>query len=115
MQKKWPILLALTVLGTSSWAAFYAYAANQERLSSSVYKQILKTIKEHPELQAAIGDAIRPEPTWWLNGDPWISGGVRLVSVLNFARSTCRSVLSYGNNNLNIDSIMGFVDPFIAG
>ncbi|KAK7693934.1 hypothetical protein QCA50_003508 [Cerrena zonata] len=79
LQKKWPIILALSVFGTGAWAAFYAYAANQERLSSSVYKQVLKTIKENPELQAVIGDALRPEPTWWLNGDPWISGGIHLL------------------------------------
>ncbi|KAI0077114.1 DUF1783-domain-containing protein, partial [Panus rudis PR-1116 ss-1] len=78
LQKKWPIILTLAVLGTSAWATFYLYVANQERLSSSVYKQILATIRESPELQRVIGDAIRPEPTWWLNGDPWISGSVHL-------------------------------------
>lgn len=60
---------------------------NQERLSSSVVRQILQTAREDKALQVVLGDAIRFEPTWYLNGDPWISGSVRvsfslLVSIL---------------------------------
>ncbi|CAL1705506.1 unnamed protein product [Somion occarium] len=79
LQKKWPVLLALGVFGTGAWATFYAYVANQEKLASSVFKQIVATIKDDSELQAVLGDAIRPEPAWWLNGEPWISGGVHLM------------------------------------
>lgn len=70
------MLLALCVAGVSIWAAFFAYATNQEKLTSSVVKQILSELRECPELVEALGDSIRFEPAWWLNGDPWITGSV---------------------------------------
>ena len=72
-------MLALGVLASTSWGAFYFYAANQERLSSSVMRQVMSTIRESPELIDLLGDAIRPEPVWWLNGDPVVNGAVRLL------------------------------------
>lgn len=77
--KTWPIILGLSVLGVGLWGAFYAYATNQERLSSSVVKQIMNTIKDNEELEQVLGDAIRFEPTWWLNGDPWINGSNHML------------------------------------
>ena len=70
------MLLALCVAGVSIWAAFFAYATNQEKLTSSVVKQILSELRECPELVEALGEGIRFEPAWWLNGDPWITGSV---------------------------------------
>ena len=35
------------------------------------------TVSENEELRETLGDAIRFEPVWWLNGDPYIKGGVR--------------------------------------
>lgn len=52
------------------------FVTNQEKLSSSVMQQLMNTLRENPELRAALGEAIRPEPVWWMNGDPWISGAV---------------------------------------
>ncbi|KAF8552567.1 DUF1783-domain-containing protein, partial [Imleria badia] len=78
IQKRWPFILAFAALGVSGWAAFLLVAMNQERLSSSVVRQILQTAREDKELHAALGDAIRFEPTWYLNGDPWISGSINL-------------------------------------
>ena len=53
------------------------YVTNQEKLSSSIMQQVMSTVREHPELRAVLGEAIRPEPVWWMNGDPWIDGAVR--------------------------------------
>ncbi|KAG9308390.1 cytochrome oxidase complex assembly protein 1-domain-containing protein [Chiua virens] len=78
IQKRWPFILAFAALGVSGWAAFLLVAMNQERLSSSVVRQILQTAREDKGLQAALGDAIRFEPTWYLNGDPWINGSINL-------------------------------------
>lgn len=36
----------------------------------------MDTVRESPEVREVLGEAIRPEPVWWLNGDPWISGAV---------------------------------------
>lgn len=55
------------------------FVTNQEKLSSSVMQQVMNTLRENPELRAALGEAIRPEPVWWMNGDPWISGAVRVI------------------------------------
>ena len=82
MQRSWPILLAASILGVSAWGAFYLYAANQERLSSSVVRQIMGTVRHNALVEEELGDSIRFEPVWWLNGDPWINGAVRCL--LNF-------------------------------
>lgn len=75
-QRKWPTILIASILGVSAWGAFYFHAANQERLASSVVRQIMSTVGGYPALREALGDAIRFEPVWWLNGDPYIKGGV---------------------------------------
>ena len=75
-QRTWPLALALALSGSAAWGAFYLYAANQERLSSSVFKQLLTTVRDSPALADALGDAIRPEPVWWMNGDPVVNGAV---------------------------------------
>lgn len=69
----------MTVLGVSAWGAFYLYAANQERLASSVVRQIMSTVRDNAALDEALGASIRFEPVWWLNGDPYINGGVRFA------------------------------------
>jgi len=78
IQKRWPFILAFAAVGVSGWAAFLFVAMNQERLSSSVVRQVLQTAREDKALQEALGDAIRFEPAWYLNGDPWINGSVNL-------------------------------------
>ncbi|KAI0664757.1 DUF1783-domain-containing protein [Cubamyces menziesii] len=78
LQSKWPAIFIMGALGVSAWAVFMVFVTNQEKLSSSVMQQIMNTIRESPELRAVIGEAIRPEPVWWLNGDPWISGAIHM-------------------------------------
>jgi len=41
-------------------------------------RQIMRTVRQNADLQALLGDSIQPEPAWYLNGDPWIHGQVRL-------------------------------------
>jgi cytochrome c oxidase assembly factor 1 len=65
------------VVGLVGWAAFLVVVANQEKLSSSVVRQIMRTVKDSEELKEMLGESIRPQPEWWLNGDPWIDGSVR--------------------------------------
>ncbi len=61
------------------WAAFLAYAANQERLSSSATRRVLSGLRESEDVRTVLGDAVRPEPTWYLNGSPWVSGSVKML------------------------------------
>ena len=63
-------------IGLAGWAAFLFVATNQEKLSSSVVRQIIRTAKDNKELREMLGKAIRPQPEWWLNGNPWIEGPV---------------------------------------
>lgn len=77
-QRRWPILLAFATVGISAWGLFLAWSENQERLSSSVMRQVMDIVRDSPELKEVLGEAIRPEPVWWLNGDPWITGSVRV-------------------------------------
>jgi cytochrome c oxidase assembly factor 1 len=70
------VLLATTVVGVTGWAAFYFFATNEEKVSSSVVQQVMKTLREDSGVSAFLGDAIRPEPAWYLNGSPLINGNV---------------------------------------
>ena len=76
MQSKWPALLALGALGVSAWGVFMLFVTNQEKLSSSIMQQVMTAVRESASLRAVLGEAVRPEPVWWLNGDPWIDGAV---------------------------------------
>ena len=51
-------------------------ATNQEKLSSSVFRSIVRALKVDPQLKETLGDAIRPQAEWYLNGDPHIKGHV---------------------------------------
>ncbi|THH31108.1 hypothetical protein EUX98_g3062 [Antrodiella citrinella] len=79
LQRKWPVIVALGVFGCAAWGLFYAYAQNQEKISSSVFKRLVTIVRENTELQELLGESIRPEPAWYLNGDPWISGANRML------------------------------------
>ncbi|RPD66513.1 DUF1783-domain-containing protein [Lentinus tigrinus ALCF2SS1-7] len=78
LQNKWPAILALGALGVSAWGLFMVFVTNQEKLSSSIMQQIMNTVTENPELREVLGEAIRPEPVWWMNGDPWIDGAIHI-------------------------------------
>ncbi|KAF9450258.1 DUF1783-domain-containing protein, partial [Macrolepiota fuliginosa MF-IS2] len=74
--KAWPYLLLAGVLGVAGWTAFMNYITNQEMISSSVMRQLMRCVREDPQLREALGEAIRPQPEWWLNGDPKITGRI---------------------------------------
>ncbi|KAF7440330.1 hypothetical protein PC9H_000674 [Pleurotus ostreatus] len=75
-KKKWPVILAAVTGGVLAWSAFLTYITNQEKISSSVVRQIMRSVKESVELRDHLGEAIRPQPEWWLNGDPRIKGNI---------------------------------------
>jgi len=76
-QKIWPYLVAAAVLGLGGWAAFMTYITNREMITSSVVRQIMRSVREDTNLREALGEVIRPQPEWWLNGDPKMNGRVR--------------------------------------
>ncbi|KAF7778414.1 hypothetical protein Agabi119p4_2759 [Agaricus bisporus var. burnettii] len=75
-KKRWPYVLVAAVAGVAGWAAFLQYITNQEMVSSSVVRQIMRCVKEDAQLQEVLGEAIRSQPEWWLNGDPRINGRI---------------------------------------
>ncbi|TFK64276.1 DUF1783-domain-containing protein [Pluteus cervinus] len=76
VQSRWPYILAFVALGVTGWGAFMSVVTNQEKISSSVVRQIMRSVREDARLQEVLGDAIRPQPEWWLNGDPIIHGKI---------------------------------------
>ncbi|KAF9651453.1 DUF1783-domain-containing protein [Thelephora ganbajun] len=78
VERRWPTLVILGTFGVAAWVAFIKYANNQERLTSSVTQQILQNLRDSPEVNELLGDAIRPEPVWYLNGDPWVDGVISM-------------------------------------
>lgn len=65
------------MLGLGGWAAFMTYITNREMITSSVVRQIMRSVREDTNLREALGEVIRPQPEWWLNGDPKMNGRVR--------------------------------------
>ncbi|KAJ7462785.1 cytochrome oxidase complex assembly protein 1-domain-containing protein, partial [Mycena galericulata] len=76
IEKRWPAVLGLTAVVLTGWAAFLTYVTNETKVTSSVVKQILRTLKADPKLAETLGLAIRPQPEWWLNGYPIIHGQI---------------------------------------
>ncbi|KAF8889935.1 cytochrome oxidase complex assembly protein 1-domain-containing protein [Infundibulicybe gibba] len=76
LQKTWPTVLAFVGLGVAGWGLFMMVATNQEKISSSVVRQIMRSVREDAQLKETLGEAIRPQPEWWLNGDPRIHGRI---------------------------------------
>ncbi|TFY61358.1 hypothetical protein EVG20_g7088 [Dentipellis fragilis] len=77
--RTWPLVAVFGTAGVAVWASFFMYATNQERLSSSVTRHVLTTIRESDAVREVLGDAVRFEPAWYLNGDPWVSGSVNML------------------------------------
>ncbi|EDR03343.1 uncharacterized protein LACBIDRAFT_191598 [Laccaria bicolor S238N-H82] len=76
IKSKWPVAISALTIAVLGWSGFMAYVTNQEKLSSSVSRSILRAVREDPQLRQVLGEVIRPQPEWWLNGDPWISGHI---------------------------------------
>ncbi|KAG9090254.1 hypothetical protein FS749_000701 [Ceratobasidium sp. UAMH 11750] len=74
-----PALIALGILGVSAWAGFIIYATNQERLASSVTRQVLAQLRASPEVEAILGRGVGAEPTRWMLGQPYVDGAVNLL------------------------------------
>ncbi|KAF8607570.1 DUF1783-domain-containing protein [Ceratobasidium sp. AG-I] len=74
-----PAILALGILGVSAWAGFILYATNQERLASSVVRQVITQLRASPEVAAQLGRGVVAEPTWWMIGQPYVDGAVNLL------------------------------------
>jgi len=68
--------ILLGALGISLWGAFLLHTTNAEKASSSVVKGILRELRDNEVLRGVLGDAIRVQGEWWLNGSPWIRGKV---------------------------------------
>ncbi|KAH0584657.1 hypothetical protein J132_00080 [Termitomyces sp. J132] len=76
IKKRWPTVVGALVFGVAAWVAFMTYVTNQEMISSSVVRQIMRSVREDEKLKEVLGEAIRPQPEWWLNGDPLIHGKI---------------------------------------
>ncbi|THU91708.1 DUF1783-domain-containing protein, partial [Dendrothele bispora CBS 962.96] len=71
-------ILAFPLVGFIGWGLFLTYITNQEKISSSVTKSIMRAVRNDKRLKEVLGEAIRPEPEWWLNGDPRIKGTISI-------------------------------------
>lgn len=60
----------------SIWGGYVFYAFNEEKLSSSVVRQLLSAVSANPQLSDILGLNIHLEPTWYLFGNARIAGQV---------------------------------------
>jgi len=42
-------------------------------------RRVLSDLRESEDVRAVLGNAVRPEPTWYLNGSPWVHGSVKML------------------------------------
>ena len=75
-QSKIPQIILITSIALLSWSGFLLYTTNTEKLSSSVFKSILRTLRSSSQVRETFGDAIRPEPEWYLNGAAKVDGRI---------------------------------------
>ncbi|PFH45944.1 hypothetical protein AMATHDRAFT_157173 [Amanita thiersii Skay4041] len=75
-KRTWPLVLAVASIGLAGWASFLTYATNSEKIASSVFRSIVRAVREDPQAKEVLGEAIRPQPEWWLNGDPYVTGQI---------------------------------------
>lgn len=52
---------------------------NQERLASSVTKQMLTQLRNSQEVAIELGTGIAAEPTWWMVGQPYVDGAINML------------------------------------
>ncbi|TXT10927.1 hypothetical protein VHUM_01678 [Vanrija humicola] len=71
--------LALAALGLGAWGLFILHATNNERLSSSVVRQISFQLRNSPEVANLLGDGVKFAPNLWGFGEPWIHGSINLM------------------------------------
>lgn len=60
------------------WCAFLVHVMNEEKLTSSVFRQVMYVLRTSPKVEEILGEGIRLESTWWTGGDPYIEGAVSL-------------------------------------
>ncbi|KIY51527.1 hypothetical protein FISHEDRAFT_10288, partial [Fistulina hepatica ATCC 64428] len=72
----WPTFLVVGFVGVIGWIVFFEYVTNNEKVTSSVLQQIMRAVREDETLANALGEALRPEPAWYLNGAPKINGRI---------------------------------------
>ena len=41
-----------------------------------MFRSLVRAVKADSLLREVLGEVIRPQPEWWLNGDPYVSGQV---------------------------------------
>ncbi|WVR03878.1 hypothetical protein IAU60_000877 [Kwoniella sp. DSM 27419] len=75
---KLPFVIGLGLLGLG-WGLFLLHATNQERLASSVLRQVTFQLRNSKEVIALLGEHIKLQENWWALGQPWISGTINLM------------------------------------
>ncbi|WOO85190.1 Cytochrome c oxidase assembly factor 1 [Vanrija pseudolonga] len=79
LKNRIPLYLALAALGLGAWGLFILHATNNERLSSSVVRQISFQLRNSPEVANLLGDGVKFAPNLWGFGEPWIHGSINLM------------------------------------
>lgn len=82
-----PTDVALAALGVGAWGLFVLYATNNERLSSSVVRQVTFQLRNSPDVQAMLGDHIRLADNWWGGYMTQIASVVRTADVSQVSAS----------------------------
>ncbi|GAC95634.1 potential mitochondrial protein [Pseudozyma hubeiensis SY62] len=76
-----PILLTSVILALLSWTGFTIYATNKEKLSSSIFKSVLTTVKTSPEISSLFSSStpVVLKRETWLGGQPRVQGAVNMM------------------------------------
>lgn len=74
-------LLALPILTLFGlgWWAFIEHISNNEKLSSSVFRQVMFVLRTSDKIESLLGEGVHLEPTWWTGGESYIAGTIHVL------------------------------------
>ena len=72
-----------------------------------MFKSIV-IIRHDPKVHETLGEAMRPQPEWWLNGNPFVKGQVKnLNSFLCAASGVDHVQIGQLQGNINVTLVSG--------
>ncbi|KAL7415866.1 cytochrome oxidase complex assembly protein 1-domain-containing protein [Mrakia frigida] len=78
MTQKYQLIAAFVITGVLC-SVFLVHVTNEEKLTSSVFRQVMYVLRTSGKVEGILGEGIRLESTWWTGGDPHIEGSINVL------------------------------------
>ncbi|CED82810.1 Cytochrome oxidase assembly protein 1 [Phaffia rhodozyma] len=75
----WVPAVSVILFGGIAWVLFIGWVTNSEKLTSSVFRQVMFVLRTSEAVEELLGDGVHLEPTFWTGGEPWIEGNINVL------------------------------------